>query len=1576
MKNSLALDTSSYDAFWQQFITRLWLAFLESFLLEENFNGLEKLSKQQAEFFAHLIRYGKEILDFLYARDRGEDVEAEPEEGKEKKENEPQQEHQKRSADLNIPEPSFSPPRLPFPPPCPPEPPYSELQRFLDTCLPPVSTVGRKNTGTAASHPDNLMTSASSGDVASSFSRSTSEQHQFTPIKRTESTSTKTPLYAHENVESAGTVARTEVSLLAPSGGVLTSSSSGKTIGIAQAQQGPHQQQFSLSHNVMPGSTVSTPQLSPPPPPPPPPPLTVGGTGAPTRYSGETGPVPPDLPEDTTSTASSGAPWQGPVSRLFYCELLFYLRTLFAPSATTSGGSSSGTSTATSSGKSSPNDERDLPPEVTSTATTPVHLSGVLNTSSTNYLRGPSEEKESTCCSAKNSAAASAAAAPSKWKMVPVVNILLSLVCFPGFGHYLLHCVIARQTHFLDHADNLIRGVQQILTDVYELEDEGAAPVEEDQRHDLRRTKSRSGGEEGNTGGSMFSPLLKNHYRNQTGTATGIFFLVLQSLFHYLNASVVHKEIKRQARRKQQLDELLANGNEQKDARTRNINLPTEPEILGHCLDGRTRAGSYSSAHEHLSSDSEVVLHPGTGGRTVSTHSTTTTAPTTSRSLVEMVSSSSPRKHSQNLSSGASASAAYQRQHLRLPQDDLYQPSQQPHCKNSLYQSFDSVWQNLFLLSSFPFFGKKDQPLDYFLKALRDTLPVGNYPAAENLLGFGGSSGSAPTSSFQNDGPDLFHGHDNGTWLLSNRDPPGAAAHVAGAAAAFGHGGELVGHEQPPRRRSSIHQQTPQFDRYAFAKQQIGDVFLPEEEDNIPVRVRHQRLQDFIRIVRRVLEAIFFHRALRTRRELQQGNAAGASTTSSSAGNNAGTAGDSSTTTGGLGYQQGRASGIQRKSSKVLGSSGTSTTASPSTTPTGSAASSLRLPFSGSAPAASSSSILVQNARLSNALFPMYEEVAALLEANQTSGGLWTITGLAVNVYRTAEIGRVNQVPVHSYNTSGTTSSSAGAQNHAATIKKPLTELRAGDRVRFLKWCDNADPFLEDLRIMRELRQTQPNWGTSAATASGGASTSNTPVSTGTAASSAETAARMSTPIAPAVVAGGPQLLAASSSQVSWGRAAGAAQPEPYRRENLVSMLACLPSARIVCVDQGVVGWIRVADLVSSFEVQSAGGSSTTTSSQQHLSHLPGAASTSSTPNASPTTTTSASGAAASGTNSGAPPRGKVRLQLQVRDEHLFEHVVDVSQGSAAGGSASAQAQRMTQGQSALRRARMFMEESTLLRILRVYLEDIILDDIKGEAEGLKYELSELTFPSLNTTRCFCHLKSCANPPAASATAQLQRTITLENEHDVNSKQGTTTTKYFSITVKNLGLVMHHKWKASGTLLRLEGENIVDVKDSRAEFVFAVSVREGADGGTDGTACADVDSKRVDDVEKASGGGGATSSSRPNSNALKVRIASASIELGELELAIANHDDAENKNFFNQAWTTLVFGTLRRVLQRALAGQAMRERLQSLLCTLLQEKAFDPLDSATSLQRVIPGKLATTFLCYLHKNLPPQGVQL
>ncbi|CAD7954850.1 unnamed protein product [Amoebophrya sp. A25] len=370
------------------------------------------------------------------------------------------------------------------------------------------------------------------------------------------------------------------------------------------------------------------------------------------------------------------------------------------------------------------------------------------------------------------------------------------------------------------------------------------------------------------------------------------------------------------------------------------------------------------------------------------------------------------------------------------------------------------------------------------------------------------------------------------------------------------------------------------------------------------------------------------------------------------------------------------------------------------------------------------------------------------------------------------------------------------------------------------------------------------------------------------------------------------------------------------------------------------------------------------------------------------------------------------------------------------------------------------MEESTLLRIVRTFLEDIVLDDIKGEAEGISYELSELTFPSLNTTRCFCHLKKAARAADGSVvlgSGQGQAVSTNEDEALVrrtrsnnmssggsasssvganqqadnnrnfyrtttSSSTSSTTTggtasssssssanegsagvasggsslvplkiiaadgdgvqpkmnasglsspaeehvEYFSITVKNLGLVLHHKWKCSGTMIRLEGENIVDVKDSRAEFVFAVTVRE------DGSCKCKQDPPLPPAPDPPT-----TPPSRTiKNNTLEVRIVSAKVELGELELAIANHDEAQSVGTLQRAWTSLLFGTLRRVLQRALQGPMMKEKLETLLSNLLQEKALKPLANAELLQNLLPADLAAQFLHWLHSSLPVGGVQL
>merc|ERR1712194_275647 len=77
----------------------------------------------------------------------------------------------------------------------------------------------------------------------------------------------------------------------------------------------------------------------------------------------------------------------------------------------------------------------------------------------------------------------------------------------------------------------------------------------------------------------------------------------------------------------------------------------------------------------------------------------------------------------------------------------------------------------------------------------------------------------------------------------------------------------------------------------------------------------------------------------------------------------------------------------------------------------------------------------------------------------------------------------------------------------------------------------------------------------------------------------------------------------------------------------------------------------------------------------------------------------------------------------------------------------------------ALRRAKRFMEESTLLRIVRNYLETTVLEPIQGEAEGFHYALTGLSFPSLNTTRCLCFLK---HPDAVLSKRELSATMPVE----------------------------------------------------------------------------------------------------------------------------------------------------------------------------------------------------------------------
>eukprot|EP00392_Amoebophrya_sp_AT5.2_P004322 g4330.t1 len=348
-----------------------------------------------------------------------------------------------------------------------------------------------------------------------------------------------------------------------------------------------------------------------------------------------------------------------------------------------------------------------------------------------------------------------------------------------------------------------------------------------------------------------------------------------------------------------------------------------------------------------------------------------------------------------------------------------------------------------------------------------------------------------------------------------------------------------------------------------------------------------------------------------------------------------------------------------------------------------------------------------------------------------------------------------------------------------------------------------------------------------------------------------------------AVVTAGPPLAANGAIVGSTANQAQTSSPatRPFRRENLESVLGCIPCARIVCVDQGVVGWIRVADFIASAgssSSTSAGGQQVTTAASQHSQQQ----------------------------------SSKVRLQLQVRDEHLFEHAVFSSAPSTVMGVPTM-----------IRRARMFMEESTLLRILRTYLEEMVVDDISGEAEGIAYELSQLTFPSLNTTKSFCHLR----------------------------------------------------WKTSGTLFRLQGENIVDVKDSKGEFVFAVTVTKPGQNKNPAPA--------VQLVERTP--------------TLSVKIVSAHIELNELELAIANSpEDNESQSMATRAWTSLLFGTLRRVLVRALQGANMREKLQSLLINLLQEKAIKPLENCFAFQRLVPPELCGEFVEFLAANIPTSGVQL
>lgn len=286
----------------------------------------------------------------------------------------------------------------------------------------------------------------------------------------------------------------------------------------------------------------------------------------------------------------------------------------------------------------------------------------------------------------------------------------------------------------------------------------------------------------------------------------------------------------------------------------------------------------------------------------------------------------------------------------------------------------------------------------------------------------------------------------------------------------------------------------------------------------------------------------------------------------------------------------------------------------------------------------------------------------------------------------------------------------------------------------------------------------------------------------------------------------------------------------------------------------------------------------------------------------------------------------------------------------------------------ALRRAKYFMEESTLLKIVRSHLETLNIEEISGEAEGFTYLLRNLSFPSLDTCRSLCFLK---HPDAVLSKEDLIRSMLPEVSEIVPSltKSGNTrptpratinskkhkvyshvdnsqlVERYslasFAIQIKNLGLILHHEWKVKGYLVDIEGENIVDVRNAHADVVFSL-VKER------------LKSENNSEVQKTR---------------FVLYLNYVEIELSDLDLNIVNHKQSRF------SLTTLVLGTLRRIFRTVLRGDGLKERLQDVLRKNIAEKVNRPF-AASEIQKYLPEDLVVDFLKFFQRYLPGHGVQL
>ncbi|CAD7954836.1 unnamed protein product, partial [Amoebophrya sp. A25] len=734
----------------------------------------------------------------------------------------------------------------------------------------------------------------------------------------------------------------------------------------------------------------------------------------------------------------------------------------------------------------------------------------------------------------------SSSSTTTSFSLDPLVNVLLSFAVFPAFAHYLLHCVIAKKTRFLDHADGLLRGAQQIIADVYR----GKEPEEH-----FSTTNLGSGA--CNTTSSA----------SKEWTAQGIFFLIMEAVFHFLTRLSLMRRM--------------------------DLQVGTQPQNQGAAV---------RSTSSGASSDEETVK----------------TEQLRAQAFDDMLALAAEmhKCKEQNIASTAS------------------NPSISSPTPSSSLPTTASTFYLSTILPRFRCYLQNDTAIDQVLKAVRDTFPTGNFPPPEAL-------------------------HQDGEIDFDLSPQKNAVGTRSGSLTVV-----------PPSRSRSR-------DRYVFAP-------AVASSKDLPPSVQQQRLQDFIRIVRRFLEALFFElpklRDQHLHLHLPKNNVANAVVDEP------------------MKPASRRSASFHLRKSRMQ-------------SPTDARGGLLLLGASSASSLESSSSALVRNARFSQALFPLYEEIAALVDANLTSGGLWTVAGWNVNVYKTDDMTK---------------------------NKKPITELKAGDRLRFLKWSSNVEGFMNDVDLIRHLR-TNPKWGntstsgfspvrsrmkkTSGSSRVGGeddrdvdrmsvASTSST--RTGTtevsgngsiglvsasstpsdvqlssytgAGSSIRPATSTKIPtgatndpslfsspaatcpspsVVPEDVAGksdafppppppplpppGGSPFIASSSSLSSAPAQLAVLEQ--RREQLLGMLQCLPFARIVSVDQGVVGWIRVAEFVSSIDGASAFQRNT----------------------------------------------DKIRLQLQVRDEHLFEHhnpgLLSNNSNFVGGGSAEQGTSSSTAGASDLQQS-------------------------------------------------------------------------------------------------------------------------------------------------------------------------------------------------------------------------------------------------------------------------------------------------